>query len=116
MGSALHCFRRATNKQADIEERDITKKTKRIIPTGREQDRRKKTAGYPENGHHDRIQSHGEQERHRCDQRHQEEGRNQSEQREMVIRPAGESNGVKNQNSSRTKCLRCNHVLLPLER
>ena len=82
---------------------------------GRKKDRRQKTAGDSEDRNHQRVHSYREEKgcgRNEC---HESERREQSKEREVIERPAGEGDGVKNENASRAQCLRRDDILFALQ-
>src|SRR6516165_6882509 len=103
-------------EKSDIEERDVTEKSERIILVRRKQNRREKSTGNPEHSNDNRVQPHGKQERGCCDQRHQQKGWNQTKEREVIVSSTRKGDGVEHQDAGRAECLRGDSVFFPFQK
>jgi hypothetical protein len=102
-------------EQTDVEQRDVTEKSERIILVRREQDGREKSARYPEHRDDDSVQAHGKQKRDCCDQRHQQKRWNETKEREVIVSSTCKGHGVKHQDAGRAERLRSDSVFFPFQ-
>src|SRR5205085_746391 len=91
------------SRDPDIQNRDVTEERGRIIDTGREKDRGKKSAEQTEHDDHLRVHADREEERRRGDDRHRSERGNEGDQ--MVEDVRRKNISVENQNTGRAKTL-----------
>src|SRR5207237_4417703 len=109
-------FAARDGQQTDIEQRDVTEQSQRMVLSGRQKNWCEKAASDSENRDHERIHSHCEEKRRCRDERHQRKRWDQSEERKVVERSACEGNGIENKNAGRTQGLRGDDVFLAVQR
>lgn len=81
--------------EADVEQRDVGKKSERVVVAGGEQAGCEEAAEHAENGDDFCLHAHGEQEGCGGDEHHQTERGDRAKELEVVDRATGEGDGVK---------------------